>query len=59
MKLPFPNAFGADKLCEGNTSCLFDVKATGELDIGRMTNEVLQYYAKLQQLYKPGIIVDL
>jgi len=41
-------------VCDGDEQCLYDTKAMGSLEIGKMTKNAHRYYRFLDQAMKPG-----
>ena len=54
MELPFANMTGMNNTCGDNRDCIFDLGATGRMDVGQMTMEVMNSYHNIELLSLQG-----
>ena len=51
--LPFSNMAGVEEVCGDSLECLFDVGATGDLEVGRAAVETQIAYSKTVKVSQP------
>lgn len=55
-ELPFSNMVGVHEACGDSLECLFDVGATGDIEIGQVSVQVQIVYNETIEMSLPGII---
>lgn len=54
-ELPFNNVTGATEVCGDSLECLFDVGATGDIEIGQVSVQVQIMYNETIEISQPGM----
>ena len=53
--LPFSNMSGVAETCGDNLECLFDVGATGDIEVGQVSVQVQKTYNETIEISRPGM----
>ena len=53
--LPFANMSGVAEVCGESLECLFDVGATGDIEVGRVAVEVQITYTETVEISQPSM----